>query len=104
MHDISALDIKVVRTWWIDRFQKPHNKININDVTEIPKKDGVWLQVFHTNGTIEINQGKNGLDRLDNIVKAAKDNKLHVVFSLTNTWFRNATGTIGGDSKHKKRR
>ena len=42
--------------------------------------------------------------RLDNIVKAAKDNKLHVVFSLTNNWFRNATGTIGGDSKHKKRR
>ena len=108
MHDISALGINVVRTWWVNRFQKPHNKIvpkstprAFNDVTEIPNKDGVWFQVFHKNGTIEINEGNNGLVRLDNIVKAAKDNKLHVVFSLTNNWSRNATGTIGGDGKHK---
>jgi mannan endo-1,4-beta-mannosidase len=66
-----------------------------NDVTEIPK-DGVWFQVFHKDGTIEINTGENGLVRLDNIVKAAKDNKLHVVFSLTNNWFRGASS-----DKHK---
>ena len=108
MHDVSALGIKVVRTWWVDRFQKPHHKTvpkstprAFNDVTEIPDKDGVWFQVFHTNGTIEINERENGLVRLDNIVKAAKDNKLHVVFSLTNNWSRNATRTIGGDSKQK---
>ena len=69
-----------------------------NDVTEIPK-DGVWFQVFHQNGTIEINYRENGLVRLDNIVKAAKDNKLHVVFALTNNWFRGASS--GGKDKHK---
>jgi mannan endo-1,4-beta-mannosidase len=73
-----------------------------NDVTEIPG-DGVWFQVFHKNGTIEINEGENGLARLDNIVKAAKNNKLHVMFSLTNNWFRNATGTSGSGNKTTKR-
>jgi len=62
----------------------------------------VWFQVFHENGTIEINNGENGLLRLDNIVQAAKDNKLHVVFALTNNWFRGATG--GGKHKHKNSR
>jgi mannan endo-1,4-beta-mannosidase len=71
-----------------------------NDVTEIPQ-DGVWFQVFHNNGTIEINKGNNGLVRLDNIIKAAKDNNLHVLFSLTNNWFRNAT--TGATVKTSKR-
>jgi mannan endo-1,4-beta-mannosidase len=82
--------------------RKPHNTTvsnsiprAFNDVTEIPK-GGVWFQVFHKNGTIEINEGENGLVRLDNIVQAAKDNKLHVVFSLTNNWFRRVNG-----DKHK---
>jgi len=73
-----------------------------NDVTEIPS-DGVWFQVLHKNGTIEINNGENGLVRLDNIVKAAKNNKLHVLFSLTNNWFRNATST-SGDSRNTTKR
>lgn len=73
-----------------------------NDVTEIPN-DGVWIQAFHENGTIEINTGENGLVRLDNIVKAAKDNNLHVLFSLTNNWFRNATATTSGNVKPSKR-
>jgi hypothetical protein len=68
-----------------------------NDVTEIPD-DGVWFQVFHKNGTIEINEGENGLVRLDNIVQAAKDHNLHVVFSLTNNWFRGASS-----DKHKRK-
>ena len=109
MHNFSALGIKVVRTWWVDRFQEPHNKTvpkstprAFNDVTEIPNKDGVWFQVFHKNGTIQINEGKNGLVRLDNIVQAAKDNNLHVVFSLTNNWSHNATGMTICDSRHKR--
>ena len=73
-----------------------------NDVTEIPS-DGVWFQVFHKNGTIEINMGENGLVRLDNIVKAAKNNKLHLLFSLTNNWFRGANQTTTGGSKTPKR-
>jgi len=63
----------------------------------------VWFQVIHDNGTIEINMGESGLVRLDNIVKAAKDNNLHVLFSLTNNWFRNATGTTDGGVQNSKR-
>ena len=109
MHDISALGVKVVRTWWVDPFQNLHRKHvsksplrAFNDVTEIPS-DGVWFQVFHKNGTIEINTGENGLVRLDNIVKAAKNNKLHLLLSLTNNWFRNANQTTAGGSKTPKR-
>ena len=102
MHDISALGVKVVRAWYVDCLgNTTASKSTLrafNDVTEIPK-DGVWFQVFHQNGTIEINYRENGLVRLDNIVKAATDNKLHVVFALTNNWFRGATG--GGKNKHK---
>ena len=60
----------------------------------------MWFQVFHKNGTIEINKGENGLVRLDNIVKAAKDNKLHIVFALTNNWFRGATADDDDDHGH----
>ena len=105
MYDISALGVKVVRAWYVDHLGKLRSTTAskstlraFNDVTEIPK-DGVWFQVFHQNGTIEINFRENGLVRLDNIVKAATDNKLHVVFALTNNWFRGATS--GDKYKHK---
>lgn len=62
----------------------------------------MWFQVLHANGTAEINTGENGLVRLDNIVKAAKDNDLRVLFSLTNNWFRNATGTAGSVKTTKR--
>ena len=109
MHDIAALGIKVVRTWWVDPLQNSYDRTvsqsilrAFNDVTEIPKDGGVWFQLLHPNGTVEINRGENGLVRLDNIVKAAKDNNLHVLFSLTNNWFRNATGTTGGVQPSKR--
>ncbi len=47
--------------------------------------------------------GENGLVRLDNIVKAAKDNKLHLLFALTNNWFRDARNTTAGGGKNPKR-
>ena len=107
MHDIAAQGVKVVRTWWVVRFRNLHHKSiskstlrAFNDVTEIPS-DGVWFQVFHKNGTVDINTGENGLVRLDNIVKAAKNNKLHVLFSLTNNWFRHAKS--GNSTKTPKR-
>ena len=49
--------------------------------------------------------GENGLVRLDNIVKAAKNNKLHLLFALTNNWFRGARSanqTTGGGKNLKR--
>ena len=62
----------------------------------------MWFQVFHKNGTIEINTGANGLGRLDDIVKAAKAHNLHVVFSLTNNWFRGASSDKTSDKHEHK--
>ena len=50
--------------------------------------------------------GENGLVRLDNIVKAAKNNKLHLLFALTNNWLRSARSanqTTTGGGKNPKR-
>jgi mannan endo-1,4-beta-mannosidase len=55
-------------------------------VTEIPST-GVWLRVFHNNGTIEINTGENGILRLDRIVRVAQQVGIHILFSLTNNWY-----------------
>lgn len=88
--DIASRGIKVVRTW------------AFNDVTEIPS-DGVWIRVFHNNGTIEINTGENGILRLDRIVRVAKQVGIHVLFSLTNNWFPKVNnGTAFGVPVHRR--
>ncbi|KAG8813564.1 hypothetical protein FRB91_009184 [Serendipita sp. 411] len=74
LSEIASRGIKVVRTW------------AFNDVTEIPPT-GVWLRVFHENGTIELNTGENGIIRLDRIVRVAEQVGIYVLFSLTNNWF-----------------
>ncbi|KAG8807649.1 cytochrome c1, partial [Serendipita sp. 399] len=62
------------------------NKTLSEIVTEIPQS-GVWLRVFHQNGTIELNTGENGIIRLDRIVRVAEQVGIHILFSLTNNWF-----------------
>ncbi|CCA78057.1 related to beta-mannanase [Serendipita indica DSM 11827] len=86
LHEIASLGVKVVRTW------------AFNDVSEIPS-EGVWLRVFHSNGTIEINTGENGILRLDRIVRVAKQVGIHILFTLTNNWFPNVSnnGTTAKD-------
>lgn len=53
---------------------------------QIPE-NGVWIRAFHKNGTIEINEGENGIQRLDRIVRIAKSVGIRVLFSLTNNWY-----------------
>lgn len=69
---ISASGIKVVKTW------------AFNDVESIPK-NGTWFQRI-SNGTVEINTGPNGLQKLDLVLKHAQRLGLYVVLSLTNNW------------------
>ncbi|KZP11991.1 glycoside hydrolase family 5 protein [Athelia psychrophila] len=70
--NMSAIGIKVVRTW------------AFNDVTEIPV-NGTWFQLI-ANGTTQINNGTNGLARLDKVVELAQANNIHLILSLTNNW------------------
>ncbi|KAH7889702.1 glycoside hydrolase family 5 protein [Phlebopus sp. FC_14] len=71
--NISALGVKVVRVW------------AFNDVDTIPE-NGTWFQLVR-NGTVTINDGPNGLQKLDTIVQMAEQHGLYVILSLTNNWY-----------------
>ncbi|KAF8499914.1 glycoside hydrolase superfamily [Gautieria morchelliformis] len=73
LKSIAAKNITVVRTW------------AFNDVFEIPTV-GAWFQAFNPNGTITINTGPNGLQRLDTILASAKTHGLMIQLALTNNW------------------
>jgi len=69
---IRAANFTVVRTW------------AFNDVATIPE-NGTWFQHI-SNGTLTINDGPNGLQRLDKVVQLAQKHGLYVLLSLTNNW------------------
>ncbi|KAG1831766.1 glycoside hydrolase family 5 protein [Suillus variegatus] len=70
--NISALGIKVVRLW------------AFNDVDTVPV-NGTWLQLIQ-NGTVSVNNGPNGLQKLDTVIQLAEEQGLYVILSLTNNW------------------
>ncbi|TFK29928.1 glycoside hydrolase family 5 protein [Coprinopsis marcescibilis] len=70
--NISRAGIKVVRTW------------AFNDVTSIPE-DGVWFQLLANDG-IQINEGPNGLQKLDKVVELAEKHGVFLLLALTNNW------------------
>ncbi|RXW15064.1 hypothetical protein EST38_g10791 [Candolleomyces aberdarensis] len=70
--DIAAADIKVVRTW------------AFNNVREIPN-EGTWFQMIK-NGNITLNEGPNGLQKLDKLVELAEKHGIYLILSLTNNW------------------
>ena len=89
--NMSKSGISVVRTWAFNganncpvaplRFL-PFDKI---DVTTIPKA-GSWLQLIK-DGNTTFNTGPNGIQRLDTVIKLAKEFNIYVYFSLTNNWY-----------------
>ncbi|KAG7452522.1 glycoside hydrolase [Guyanagaster necrorhizus] len=73
--NMSQVGIKVVRTW------------GFNDVTEIPENENqTWFQLIDKNGTLTVNNGTNGLQKLDFVLKAAHECNVFVIISLTNNW------------------
>ncbi|KAG1733261.1 glycoside hydrolase family 5 protein [Suillus occidentalis] len=72
LKNISDTGIKVIRIW------------AFNDVETIPAS-GTWFQLVQ-NGTATINEGPNGLQKLDTIVQMAEQQGLYVIMSLTNNW------------------
>ncbi|KAK0197116.1 glycoside hydrolase family 5 protein [Armillaria mellea] len=80
--NMSDAGIKVVRTW------------GFNDVTEIPEnKNQTWFQLINKNGTVTINNGTNGLQKLDFVLEAAHECNILVIISLTNNWNPTANST-----------
>jgi len=54
------------------------------DVQAIPE-NGTWFQLI-ANGTTTINNGTNGLQKLDTVVRLAEKHGLFLQLSLTNNW------------------
>ncbi|KAF9564649.1 glycoside hydrolase family 5 protein [Agrocybe pediades] len=70
--NMSAKGIRVVRTW------------AFNDVETIPE-NGTWFQLI-ANGTTTVNEGPNGLQKLDTVVRLAEKHGILLHLSLTNNW------------------
>lgn len=56
----------------------------MSDVATIPD-NGTWFQQI-SNGTITINNGPNGLQKLDKVIELAQKHGIYVLLSLTNNW------------------
>ena len=54
------------------------------DVDTVPI-NGTWFQLVH-NGTVIINDGPNGLQKLDTVVQMAEEHGIYLILSLTNNW------------------
>ncbi|KAH0583879.1 Mannan endo-1,4-beta-mannosidase F [Termitomyces sp. J132] len=70
---IRAANFTVVRTW------------AFNDVDTVPENNATWFQLI-SNGTQSINDGPNGLQKLDKVIELAQNHGLYVLLSLTNNW------------------
>ncbi|KAI6108974.1 glycoside hydrolase family 5 protein [Pisolithus croceorrhizus] len=79
--NISAVGAKVVRVW------------AFNDVATTPST-GTWFQLVQ-NGTVGINDGPNGLQKLDTVVQVAQQHGLYVTLTLTNDWCPSASNSTG---------
>ncbi|KAI6167024.1 glycoside hydrolase family 5 protein [Pisolithus thermaeus] len=79
--NISAIGAKVVRVW------------AFNDVSTTPS-NGTWFQLVQ-NGTVSINDGPNGLQKLDTVVQMAQQHGLYVTLTLTNNWYPSLSNSTG---------
>ena len=55
---------------------------------------GSWLQLIK-DGNTTVNTGPNGIQRLDKVIKFAKEHNIFVYFSLTNNWFPTVNAPAG---------
>jgi mannan endo-1,4-beta-mannosidase len=78
---VSAVSMTVILTF------------SLLDVDKIPHK-GTWFQLIPKNGTTQINDGPNGLQKLDTILRLAEKHGIFVILSLTNNWGPRATGGV----------
>ena len=69
----------------------------LSDVTEIPTDGSVWFQLIK-DGQLTLNEGPNGLQKLDKVVYFAEKIGLHLQFVLTNNW-NPVEGEVPGKGK-----
>ena len=57
----------------------------LTDVQAIPEDGTTWFQLIG-NGTTTINNGTNGLQKLDTVVQLAEKHGIFLQLALTNNW------------------
>jgi mannan endo-1,4-beta-mannosidase len=95
--NFSKAGINLVRTWAFNGTVSSLSYVAITeftviDVTEIPSNNETWFQAL-VNGTLVLNEGPNGLPKLDQIVTAAENAGVFLQLSLTNNWDPKADDT-----------
>ncbi|KAI6109190.1 glycoside hydrolase family 5 protein [Pisolithus croceorrhizus] len=83
--NISAVGAKVVRVWAFNGW--------LHTCGHDPST-GTWFQLVQ-NGTVSINDGPNGLQKLDTVVQMAQQHGLYVTMTLTNNWYPSASNSTG---------
>jgi hypothetical protein len=71
--------------------------LNVSDVEEIPD-NGTWFQLI-SNGKTTINEGTNGLQKLDLVVKHAESFGIYLLMVLTNNWNPHPSDSSNGLSE-----
>jgi len=81
---------------FVDRIKIAH--LDRPDVDAVPI-NGTWFQLVG-NGTVSVNDGPNGLQKLDTVVQMAEEHGLYVILSLTNNWYPllNSTAQSAGST------
>lgn len=78
MSHLKQSGLKILRVW------------GFNDVNEIPTDGSVWFHHIQ-DGTSTINEGADGLQRLDYVVKSAEAHDVKLIVNFVNNW-----GDYGG--------
>jgi mannan endo-1,4-beta-mannosidase len=82
MSHLKQSGLKVLRVW------------GFNDVNEIPTDGRVWFHHIQ-NGASVINEGADGLQRVDYVVKSAESHDVKLIVNFVNNW-----GDYGGISAY----
>lgn len=105
MEDASAMGLKVIRTWGhldagviTDEVSDDGYTVFTGSVDGPGEKEGIYYQYFDEElGRPVVNEGKNGLEKLDYVLYKAEQEGLRVLITFTNNW-----EAFGGMSQYVK--
>ena len=94
MEDASAMGLKVIRTWGhldagviTDEVNDKGYTVFTDNEDGTGEKEGVYYQYFDKDlGRPVVNEGKNGLQKLDYVLYKAEQEGLRVLITFTNNW------------------
>ena len=105
MEDAAAMGLKVIRTWGnldagvkTDKVNKDGYTVFTDSVDGSGEKEGVYYQYFDADlGRPVVNEGKDGLQKLDYAIYKAEQEGVRLLITFTNNW-----EAFGGMSQYVK--